>query len=52
MNLTTAEKEVLRKIVKKQIPQMDKLEIVNHFKKKGYRRKNIYNTILKLLYRN
>jgi hypothetical protein len=45
MRLTSAEREVLRKNVKNLIPQMEKLDIVNHFKKEGYSRKTIYNTI-------
>ena len=45
MRLTSAEREVLRKNVKNLIPQMEKLDIVNHFKKEGYSRTNIYNTI-------
>ena len=35
MRLTTAEREVLRKNVKNKIPQMEKFDIVNHFKKEG-----------------
>ena len=38
MRLTSAEREVLRKNVKNQIPQMEKLDILNHFKKEGYSR--------------
>ena len=45
MHLTTAEREVLRKNVKNLIPQMEKLDIVNLFKKKGYSKTTIYNTI-------
>ncbi len=45
MRLTTAQREVLRKNVKNQIPQLEKFDIVNHFKKEGYSRKTINNAI-------
>ena len=45
MRITEAEREVLRKNVKNMIPQFKKSEIVNHFKKEGYKERTIYNTI-------
>ena len=40
-----SEREVLRKNVKNMILQFKKSEIVNHFKKEGYKDRTIYNTI-------
>ena len=45
MRITEAEREVLRKNVKNMIPQFKKIEIVNHFRKEGYKERTIYNTI-------
>ena len=45
MRITEAEREVLRKNGKNMIPQFKKSEIVNHFKKEGYKERTIYNTI-------
>ena len=45
MRITEAEREVLQKNVKNMIPQFKKSEIVNHFKKEGYKERTIYNTI-------
>ena len=45
MRITEAEREVLRKNVKNMIPKFKKSEIMNHFKKKGYKERTIYNTI-------
>ena len=45
MGLNKTERESLRKMVKILIPQMKKLEILNHFQKEGYPRRTIYNTI-------
>ena len=48
MRLNKTERESLRKRVEIVIPQMKKSEIVNHFQKKGYPRRTIYNTINRL----
>ena len=45
MRISKAEKEVLRKNVKNMIPQFKKIEIVNHFRKEGYKERTIYYTI-------
>ena len=45
MHITEAEREVLWKNVKNMIPQFKKSEIVNHFKKEGYKVNTIYNII-------
>ena len=45
MRFNKTERESLRKRVKILIPQVEKIEIVNHFQKEGYPRRNIYNTI-------
>ena len=48
MILNKTERESLRKRVEIVIPQMKKSEILNHFKKEGYPRRTIYNTINRL----
>ena len=48
MRITEAEREVLRKNVKNMILQFKKSEIVNHFKKEGYKERTIYNTIQRM----
>ena len=45
MRLNKTEREEFRRRVKILIPQMEKSEIVNHFKKEGYLRQSIYDTI-------
>ena len=45
MSITEAEREVRRKNVKNMIPQFTKSEIVNHFKKEGFKERTIYNAI-------
>ena len=43
MRITEAEREVLRKNGKNMIPQFKKSEIVNHFKKEGYKETKLEN---------
>ena len=45
MRLNKTYQEEFRRKVKILIPQMEKSEIVNHFKKEGYPRQTIFNTI-------
>ena len=48
MRLNETGREEFRKAVNILIPQMEKSEIVNHFKKEGYPRQTIYNTIKRM----
>ena len=45
MRLNKTEREQFRRRDKILIPQTEKSDILNHFKKEGYPRKTIYNTI-------
>ena len=48
MRLSVANREILRKTVEIMIPQMEKSEIVTHFKKEGISKSTIYKTINRL----
>ena len=48
MRLNKTEREELRKRVQILIPQMEKSEIVNHFKKEGFPRNLCYGSIYRM----
>ena len=50
MRLNETERESLRKRVEIVIPQIKNSEIVNHFLKKGYPQRTIYNNTINRLH--